>query len=81
VNEIVAVLPDTLELKADGAEGAPAGITTESAAELGLLPALLTALRTIEYVEPLIKPLMVIGDAVTAGLNTLNVDPLSVEYW
>jgi hypothetical protein len=81
VNEIVAVLPDTLELRADGAEGAPAAIETETAAELGLFPALLTALRTIEYVDPLDSPVIVTGDAVTAGLNALNVDPPSVEYW
>jgi hypothetical protein len=77
----VAVLPETLELRADGAEGAAAGTNTESAAELGLFPATLTALRIIEYVEPLDKPLIVTGDVVTAGLKALNVDPPSVEYW
>jgi hypothetical protein len=48
VNEIVAVVPDTLELRADGAEGAPAGIITDRADEAGLFPTTLTALSITE---------------------------------
>jgi hypothetical protein len=78
---MVAAVPDTLELRADGAEGAPAAIETETEAELGLLPALLTALSITEYVVPLDSPVIVTGLAVTAGLKAVNVDPPSVEYW
>jgi hypothetical protein len=78
---MVAVVPDTLELRADGAEGAPAGIITDRADEAGLFPTTLTALSITEYVEPLDRPVMVTGLVVTAGLNALNVDPPSVEYW
>jgi hypothetical protein len=80
VNEIVAVVPETLELRADGAEGTPGAIDTETADELGVTPALLTALSITEYVEPLDNPVIVTGLAVTAGLKALNVDPPSVEY-
>jgi hypothetical protein len=48
VNEIVAVVPDTLELRADGAEGAPAGIITDRADEAGLFPTTFTALSITE---------------------------------
>jgi hypothetical protein len=77
----VAVVPETLELRADGADGAPAGMTTERADEAGLFPITLTALSITEYVEPFDSPVIVTGLEVTAGLNALNVDPPSVEYW
>jgi hypothetical protein len=81
VNEILAdVVPTSLELRAVGAEGATLDVVTETEDELAPLPFALTARSTTEYVVPPLRPLIVTGELVVAGLNDVNEVPPFVEY-
>jgi hypothetical protein len=65
-----------------GAPGAVAGDTGVPVvvAEAVLVPDVATVFRATVYVVPFVKPLIVTGLVVCAGLNGVNVTPPSMEY-
>jgi hypothetical protein len=81
VNDSVAavVLVATTE-SADGTPDTPAGVT-EIADDAALIPSWLMDFRRIEYVVPLVSPVMETGDVACAGENDVYVLPPSSEYW
>jgi len=66
-------------LAAAGVSGVAAGVTV-TALEAAPGPMLLTARSLTRYAVPLVRPVMVIGDAVEDGLRVVHEVPLSVEY-
>jgi hypothetical protein len=81
LNEILAdVVPISLELSAVGAKGTTLDVVTETDDELAPLPFAFTARITTEYVVPPLRPLIVTGELVVAGLKDVNVLPPFVEY-
>ena len=62
----------------NGASGTPGMI--DLALDALLSPIALIDFNLIIYVVPLVRPVMTTGDNVSAGLNAVNVVPLSMEY-
>lgn len=77
----LSFVPSPLTAVAAGVVGAAGPVATASVEEAELVPLAFTVLSATLYAVFAVRPLMVMGEAVTTGLAAVHVVPPSVEYW